>query len=173
MEFKEVIYGRRSVRAFLNEDVEEETILEILKDAIQAPSAGNVQPWRFIVVRNQDTKFLLANAALNQRFVAQAPWVVVVVAKQDESSVYYGERGRDLYCIQDTAAVAMTILLSAYDRGLGTCWVGAFDEERVSEILKLRKGERAVAIIPIGKAAKITTTKPRRKKLEEVVEIIY
>lgn len=173
MEFEETVYCRRSTRAFLNEDVDEETMLKIIKDGTQAPSAGNIQPWRFILISNQDVKFSLANASFGQRFVAQAPWVIAVVGKCDESAVYYGERGRSLYCLQDTAAAVMVILLSSVNRGLGACWVGAFDDNKVAEILNLKPGERPVALIPVGKPAKTPSGKPRRKPLEDVVEIIY
>lgn len=172
MEFRETVFGRRSVRAFLNEDVEKETILEILEAAIQAPSAGNIQPWRFVLVRDQDVKFQLASAAGGQRFVAQAPWVVAIVAECDESAVVYGERGRDLYCIQDTAALATIMMLAAHDRGLGSCWVGAFDEEAVHRILGTGPGERVVALVPIGKPARSPAGRSPRKPLSSLVEVI-
>lgn len=172
MEFRDVVLGRRSVRAFLNEDVDKETILSILEDAIQAPSAGNIQPWRFILVRSQDVKFQLANASGGQRFVAQAPWVIAIVAECDESAVVYGERGRDLYCIQDTAALAMIMMLAAHDRGLGSCWVGAFDDDEVHRVLGIKPGERVVALIPIGKPARSPGGRSPRKPLSGLVEII-
>ncbi|MCX7832203.1 MAG: nitroreductase family protein [Actinobacteria bacterium] len=163
---------RRSVRAFLNEDVPLETILEILEEAILAPSAGNLQPWRFIVIGNQELKFQLTQSAFAQRFIAQAPWVVAVVAKVDESAAVYGERGKNLYAIQDTAALIMLILLSATNRDLGACWVGAFDDDKVSEILGVKPGERVVALVPIGKPARTPEVPSSRKELSEIIEII-
>lgn len=172
MEYSEVVRKRRSVRAFLNEDVPLETVLEILEEAILAPSAGNLQPWRFIVIGNQELKFQLTQSAFAQRFIAQAPWVVAVVAKVDESAAVYGERGKNLYAIQDTAALIMLILLSATNRDLGACWVGAFDDDRVNEILGIKPGERVVALVPIGKPARMPEVPSSRKDLRELIEII-
>jgi nitroreductase len=172
MEFSELIRKRRSVRAFLNEEVSLDEILVILEDAIHAPSAGNLQPWRFIIIGNQEAKFQLTQAAGAQRFIAQAPWVVAVIAKTDESAAVYGERGKNLYVIQDTAALIMLILLSATNRGLGACWVGAFDDEKVNRILNLEPGEKVVALVPIGKPAKTPEQPTSRKPLNELVNII-
>lgn len=172
MEFSELVRKRRSVRAFLNEDVCLEEVLEILGEAIHAPSAGNIQPWRFVIIGNQEIKFELARASGGQRFIAQAPWVIGVIARIDESASVYGERGKNLYAIQDTAALIMLILLSAANRGLGACWVGAFDDNKVNEILKINPGERVVALVPIGKPAKTPETPSNRKPLENLITII-
>lgn len=171
MEYSEVIRRRRSVRAFLNEEVSLDTILQILEEAVHAPSAGNIQPWRFIVVGNQEVKFDLAQAS-RQRFVAQAPWVVAVVARLDESASVYGERGKNLYAIQDTAALTMLILLSATNRDLGACWVGAFDDDAVHRILNVGPGERVVALVPIGKPAKMPENPLPKKSLEDLITVI-
>lgn len=172
MEFSEVVKKRRSVRAFLNEDVPLEKILEILEEATLAPSAGNIQPWRFIVIGNQEIKFQLTQAAHAQRFIAQAPWVVAVVAKVDESAAVYGERGKSFYAIQDTAALIMLILLSATDKDLGACWVGAYDDEKVNQILGIKPGERVVALVPIGKPARTPEAPTSRKPLKDLLTII-
>lgn len=172
MEYSEVVAKRRSVRAFLNEDVPLETVLDILKEAIHAPSAGNIQPWRFILIRNQEVKFQLTQAAHAQRFIAQAPWVIAVVARIDECAAVYGERGKNLYAIQDTAALIMLILLSATNRGLGSCWVGAYDDEAVNRILGINPGERVVALVPIGKPARTPEVAATRKPLDEILTII-
>jgi len=172
MEFSEVIRKRRSVRAFLNEDVPLDEVIAVLEEAIHAPSAGNIQPWRFIIIGNQEVKFQLTQAAGAQRFIAQAPWVIAVVARTDESAAVYGERGKNFYAIQDTAALTMLILLSATDRGLGACWVGAFDDESVNKILNIPPGERVVALVPVGKPAKTPELPTSRKPLEKLITII-
>lgn len=172
MEFSELVRKRRSVRAFLNEDVSASEIVEIIEEAIHAPSAGNLQPWRFVIIRTQETKFELSQAAFGQRFLAQAPWVIAVVANADESAAVYGERGKNLYVIQDTAALTMLILLAATNRGLGSCWVGAFDDHKVAEILKLNPGERVVALIPIGKPAKTPEVPSARKDINDLITFI-
>lgn len=162
----EAVKNRRSIRKFKPTPLGRET-LELLLDAARwAPSAGNLQPWIFIVIRNEATRAALARAAFDQGFVAQAPAVIAVVAAPPADSPY-GERGRDLYCLQDTAAAVQNILLAAYALGLGTCWVGAFDEDAAAEVLELGPGERPVALIAVGEPAhKRTST---RKALAEVV----
>jgi len=161
MDIFECIKGRRSIRAFTSDPVKEEDLKKILEAAIHAPSAGNLQSWEFVIVRDKDRKLQLARAALNQTFIAEAPVVIVVCANLTRSGRIYGERGRTLYCIQDTAAAIQNILLTAYALGYGTCWVGAFREEAASKILKLPPDVRPVAIIPIGRPAERPAPRPR------------
>ena len=120
---------------------------------IRAPSAGNRQPWHFYVVTNETVKNGLAGAAYGQEFVSQAPVVIVVCALPSMSADVYNERGRNLYCIQDTAAAIENLLLAAESLGLGTCWVGAFDESHASRALKLPRERRPVGMVPVGRPA--------------------
>lgn len=168
MDVLEAIKGRRSIRAFKSDHVSAEIIWELLEAATWAPSAGNIQPWEFIVVRNLKIKQKLAEAALSQKFIAEAPVLIVVCANENLSSIGYGVRGKTLYCIQDTAAAIQNIHLAAYSLGLGTCWVGAFQEEEARKILMIPKGVRPVAMIPIGYADKIPSPRKRRP-LDEIV----
>jgi len=147
------IKTRRSIRAFTQEEISDDEIEKILDAARWAPSAGNIQPWIFVVVRNPETKRRLSEAALNQFFINEAPVVIVVCADQERSGMGYGSRGINLYCIQDTAAATQNILLAAHALGLGACWVGAFNEEEVRHILRVPRGVRPVAIVPIGHPA--------------------
>jgi len=153
----EAIRTRRSIRAFTEEEVSEGEIEKILDAARWAPSAGNIQPWIFVIVRTPETKRRLAEAALNQPLIEEAPVVIVACADREQSGMHYGRRGAELYCIQDTAAAVQNILLAAHALGLGACWVGAFDEEEVRLILRAPRGVRPVAIVPIGHPAE----KPR------------
>ncbi|MBS7615708.1 nitroreductase family protein [Candidatus Bathyarchaeota archaeon] len=162
MEVLEAIKGRRSIRAFKSLDVSQETVEKLIDAARWAPSAGNLQPWEFVIVRNPEIKRKLAEAALGQSFVEEAPVVIVVCADEERSAGGYGARGRTLYCIQDTAAAIQNIHLAAYALGLGTCWVGAFREDEAKEILKVPKGVRPVAIIPVGYAAESPSPRSRR-----------
>jgi len=150
MELQEAIKGRRSIRNFKKQNISEETITQLIEAASHAPSAGNIQPWHFIIVRNPTTKKKLAESALNQQHVEQAPVVIVVCADEKRSSMGYGTRGRTLYCLQDTAAATQNILLTAYSLGLGTCWIGAFNEDEAREAVNAPEGVRAVAMIPVG-----------------------
>jgi len=170
MDLFEAIEGRRSIRAYLPDPVREEDLKRILEAAIRAPSAGNIQPWEFIVVKDSETKRRLCEAALGQRFIEEAPVVIVVCANTLRSGAVYGSRGVSLYCIQDTAAAIQNMLLAAYALGYGTCWVGAFHENEVAQILELPSHIRPVAIIPLGKPAESPPLRPRRS-LKEVVHL--
>lgn len=155
------IEGRTSTRDFLPDPVDEGLVDEALRLANLAPSAGNLQSRDFVVVRNQHTKKLLAEAALNQEFISEAP-VVVVLCANHERIAHYGERGRSLYCLQDVAAAAENMMLFLHSKGLGSVWVGAFDERRVSAALSLPQHVRPVTIVPIGyPAAKEQRHRPR------------
>ena len=168
MKVLEAIKGRRSIRAFKNQNVSEEIIEKIVDAARWAPSAGNIQPWEFIIVRRPETKRRLAEAALGETFIEEAPVVIVVCANEDRSSQGYGIRGKTLYCLQDTAAAIQNLHLVAYSLGLGTCWVGAFREEEAREILKIPSGIRPVAIIPVGYPAEVPST-PCRRPINQIV----
>lgn len=167
MELIDAIKARRSIRRFKSDEIEDSVIKEIIELGNLAPSAGNLQPRDFVVVREQETKERLAHAALNQNFVAEAPVVIVVCANIRRVSPY-GRRGMGLYCIQDSAAAIQNMLLVIVDKGLGCCWVGAFDENAVSNILGLPAHVRPVALLPIGYSeAKVGTVS--RIDIEELI----
>lgn len=151
MEVYEAIYGRQSIRSFDPiREVPRELVLKLLRAACQAPSAGNLQPWRFWVIREPALKEKLVEAALGQDFISEAPVVILVLANLRVASTGYGERGTRLYCIQDTAAAIENLLLAAHSEGLGVCWIGAFDEHRVVDSCELPPHLRPLAIVPIG-----------------------
>src|SRR3972149_12298508 len=104
----------------------------------------------------------LAQAALNEAFVEEAPAVIVVCADEKRASMGYGIRGRTLFCIQDTAAATQNILLTAHSLGLGSCWIGAFNEDEAKEALNAPEGIRPLAIIPVGYPKE--TPPPRSRK---------
>jgi nitroreductase len=173
VDFWEVVQSRHSVRAFDEDrEVAPETVTRLLEAAVSAPSAGNRQPWHFYVVREQATRRALAQAALNQWFLSEAPVVIVVCADPERSAARYGDRGRYLYCLQDTAAAAENLLLAAVASGLGACWVGAFDEEAASRALDLPAHLRPVAIVPLGYPAGHPSSGTDRRALEAVVSTI-
>lgn len=169
MDLFEAIKSRRSVRAFTREKVSKEEVEKLIDAARWAPSAGNIQPWEFIVVRKPEIKRRLSIAALRQTFIEKAPVVIVVCANQIRSGRGYGARGVNLYCLQDTAAATQNIHLAATALGLATCWVGAFKEEEAKKTLNLPEGVRPVAIIPVGHPAK----KPMARSRRHINEIIH
>ncbi len=150
MELRQVLRARRSIRAFRPDPLPEELLKELVALANWAPSAGNLQSRDFVFVRDAALRRALAHSALDQEFVAQAPAVLVVCTDDQRARARYGKRGQDLYTIQDAAAAAQNFLLAAHDAGLGTAWVGAFDEDAVRRLLKLPRHVRPVALIPVG-----------------------
>lgn len=170
MEFADVVRQRRSVRRFEPEAVPREKIIRLLEWAIQAPSAGNVQPWRFLVVSDSNRRKKLAGAAFNQNWMLEAPLIIVVLADLDRAAAAYGQRGVELYALQDTAAAVQNLLLGAVEAGLGACWVGAFSETEAARVLELPQRLRPVAMVPVGVAAGPPAAPLRRRPLEEVVK---
>ncbi len=165
----EAIETRRSVRAFTNEEVSEEEVQKLIDAARRAPSAGNIQPWEFVIVRDAKIKHKLSVAALDQTFIKEAPVVIVVCADEARSSWGYGSRGASLYCLQDTAAAIQNMLLAACALGLGTCWVGAFHEDEVAKVVNAPMSVRPIAIIPVGHPAE----KPRARQKRTLKEIVH
>ena len=166
METIQCIKSRTSIRRYKPEPITDVDIRDILEAAISAPSSGNSQDWEFIVVKNSQTKDLLSQAAFGQEFVSQAPLVIVVCCNYERNR--YGERGKTLYCIQNTAAAIENMLLAAWDKEIGSCWVGAFNEGRVKEILLLPENVRPLAIITLGYPDE-KPEKPGRLGLDRVV----
>jgi nitroreductase len=160
--------NRFSCRGFAPDPVPKGTIEALLEAATWAPNGGNLQPWRFVVVRGGTRKAALAAAACRQGFVAAAPVVIVVCALPEVSARHYGARGRELYALQDTAAATENLLLAATEVGLGSCWVGAFDEQRVRTVLGLPTDWRPVALVALGRPAG-AAPRPARRPLDEVV----
>ncbi len=167
--FANSVYSRRfSCRHFQAAAVDQARLSFVLEAARWAPSAGNLQPWRFFVVRRHALKQALADAAHRQHFVAAAPVVVVVCAVPEESARVYGVRGATLYCLQDSAAATENLLLAATEVGLAGCWVGAFDDAAVAAALSLPAGVRPVALVPLGVPAEAPPPRRRRPSSETV-----
>lgn len=149
------------VKKFDKKLVDDKLIGVMLYMATHAESAGNLQDWEFVVVKDEKIKEQLYEAALRQEQVKSAPVCLVVCADLKKASLKYQERGEFVYSIQDTASAITIILLTATALGLGSDWVRAFDEDRVKDILGLPNELRPVGIIPIGYAKE----KPVREKL--------
>ncbi|MCX8204362.1 MAG: nitroreductase family protein [Candidatus Nezhaarchaeota archaeon] len=168
MDVVEAIKTRRSIRSYFTSMISDSELEALLELASWAPSAGNLQPWEFVIVRDEKIKERLAAEALHQWWITEAPVVVVACANERRSSSIYGVRGRSLYCICDVSAAVENLLLAAHASGLGSCWVGAFHDEGVARLLKLPSGVRPIAILPIGRPAEHPAPPPRRP-LSEVL----
>ena len=163
----EALRARRSVRKFTGEPLPPGTEQKLITALRWAPSAGNAQPWHFVLVHDEDTKRRIPLAALSQQFIAEAPLVVVACVDEGRAYQAYGKRGVLLYSLQDVAAALQNLLLTAHALGLGACWIGAFDERAVAELLELPEHVRPVALVPVGVPAE-NPTAPSRRPADEV-----
>ncbi|MBI4875434.1 MAG: nitroreductase family protein [Acidobacteria bacterium] len=161
VEFFEVVKRRRSVRAFAPQGVEGEKMAQVLGAANAAPSAGNLQGYEIFRVTRETERVALARAALDQFFIAQAPVVLVFCANPARSAAKYRKRGARLYAVQDATIACTFAMLAATALGLGTVWVGAFDDAAVQGVLG-RHDLLPVVILPIGYPAEKPEPTPRR-----------
>ena len=170
MKILDAVRERRSIRKFLSKEIPD-TIIDDFKEAlIWAPSAGNLQARKFYFVKDKRIKEKLAEAALNQSFIAKAP-LTIVACTDSNIRLHYGERGETIYTIQDVAASVMGMMLVAHEAGLGSVWVGAFNEREVSKILRLPENLRPVAIIPVGYPSSIPSAPSRVSKEYAICEL--
>lgn len=152
------VIRRRSIRKYRPSEIPREHLLEILEAGRLAPSAGNRQPWRFIVVRDPDQRRRLAEAARGQMFIADAAAVLVAIADPEASP---------RWCEKDVMIAMENMVLAATELGYGSCYIGAFEEEGVKSLLKIPDGLRVVALLPIGVPDEAPPQRPR-KGLNEV-----
>lgn len=149
MELLEAIRDRRSVRSYLDKPVEQYKIEKILEAARWAPSAGNLQSVEYVIVKDKETKEKLSHASHGQAQPSEAP-VNIVVCVNFRRISHYGERGKELYSIQESGACIQNLMLAAHSLGLGTCWIGAFDEDLAREAVRIPDHARPVGIITLG-----------------------
>jgi nitroreductase len=162
----ETIKLRKSVRKYKRDPVPEESLKKILNAARMAPTAENFQPWKIIVVTDEDIKRKLVPACNNQRFVAEAPVVLVACGLPDEAYPIMGGY-MNSYPV-DVAIVLDHLMLAAASEGLGTCWIGSFKEEKVAETVGVPQEAKVVALTPLGYPAE-EMERTDRKNLTELV----
>lgn len=162
MEFMEVISRRRSIRKYKSDPVPQEHIEYILEAARLAPSWANSQCWRFVVVTDPEVKEKLARAG--NGWIAQAPVIVTICADPSKP----GTKGDQEYYMLDVGIAMEHLILAAADKGLGTCWIGAFDEAAAKAALRVPDNIRVVASTPLGYPAEAPALRPRRP-LKEIV----
>jgi nitroreductase len=151
MDFSELYKKRRSVRRFKDAPVTNEQISRLLEYAVMAPSACNMQSWHFYVVTDNKIKNELAENGAFTPWVATAPVVFVIAADLGSDLCRrFGDRAEELFVLQDTALAAQNILLGAADMGLGGCFVGAFNEDKLKAMLEMKEIHRPVIVIPVG-----------------------
>jgi nitroreductase len=166
MDVFEAIKKRRSVRTYLDKPVEEEKLNTVLEAGRLAPSASNRQEWRFVIVRDGEVRRKLGEAANGQSFVGKAPVVIVACAVSDEHVMSCGQ-----LCYPIDVAIALDhISLAAVEQGLGTCWIGAFNEGKVKELLGIPKEVRVVGLMPLGYPATKAVKEKNRLPFNKIVK---
>jgi len=164
MDLFEAVEKRRSIRKFKHKRVAARDLRRILETGRLAPSGGNRQPWYFIVVRHPETKKALAIAANNQEFVADADVVVAALGDPMVSAAKlpYSLSSTRIAYKQDPMIAVEHMILAATALGYGTCWIGAFNEEKVKEILKIPETLAVIALLPIGIPDELPAPRPRK-----------
>ncbi len=164
MILKEIV-ERYSVRKYLDKDVEEEKLREVLEAGRLAPSACNYQPWKFIVVRDKEIRKKIAEPTTWAKFIAEAP-VLIVACKVRDGFLMGGWYDS---AILDIGIALDHMTLQATHLGLGTCWIGDFNEKLVKELLEIPENVRIVALLTLGYPREKKIPKKKRKPFEEVV----
>jgi nitroreductase len=170
MEFTKLAHTRRSVRDFADKKIPVELIRKILEAAVSAPSAGNLQSYRIHAVYSKEAKESIAIGS-DQDFIANAPVVFVFCADIERSEDEYGERGAELFAVQDATIACVYAQLAAADEGLGSVWVGAFDPLEVARIVGAVAFEIPVAMLVVGypnAKPEATSRRPLREMVNEV-----
>jgi nitroreductase len=166
VDFYEVVRTRRSIRSYRPDPVPDDVLKRVLEAARISPSGSNRQPWKFIIVKNEELKRKLAVACHNQMFIAEAP--IVIVACGYNIHWNRGEYMGDLSMLIDVSIAFTHLILAARAEGLGTCWIGSFSNKEVKEILRIPEDVNVVAITPLGypKDERFEDPGPRKPLLE-------
>ncbi len=168
-DFFETVRHRHSVRRYQADmPVEPAKLHAILEMAAAAPSAGDLQSYRIVVVQAPELRRALSQAAAGQAFIAEAPVCLAFCAEPQRAAQEYGDRGRSLYALQDATIAAAYAQLAVVAAGMGSTWVGEFDEAQVCQVLGLSQDLTPVALLSLGYPAEIPELTPRRS-LEEIV----
>lgn len=173
--FQTILAGRRSIRRFLPTPVEPEKLRACLEAARIAPSAHNVQPWRFIVVDDPSLKDRLAAAAFSgiygaSKFAARAPVILVLLARPGKAVVRLGSMIQGVpYYLLDIGIAGEHVVLQAEELGLASCWMGWFDYRKARKALGIPRTFKLVALMPLGYAEKRPQREPPRRAFEDIV----
>lgn len=166
MDFYEVVKKRKSVRKYKPDRIPDDVLNRILDSGRLAPSAKNYQPWHFIVIRNPDMKQKVAEACRDQFFIAEADAIICGCALE---KIAWGRMGNYMASWPHDLTIALDhIILAAANEGLGTCWIGKFDEKMVKDVLQIPEEVRVVALTPVGYPAEIPEDRGRME-LKEIV----
>jgi len=170
MDFEEVVKTRRSVRSYSEKPVPDEALQRVLEAARLAPSANNLQPWHYIVVRDESLRRKIAELSFNQMFIAEAPVVIVCCGKKYHDN--YSWIANNMYLV-DCSISFDHLTLAARNEGLGTCWIGAFDHAAVRDLLNVPMGFDVIILTPLGYPARPEAFGPpsSRRSLSDIVSL--
>ncbi len=164
MDFYEVIKKRKSIRKYKSDPIPKDVLDRILEAGRIAPSAKNIQPWRFIIVKDQEIKKQVAQACRGQDWMADADIILVACILND---IAWGRMGGYMSSGPVDLAIAVDhMILAAANEGLGTCWIGAFVEEDVKKILSVPENVTVIALTPIGYPAEEAKDRGRKPNSE-------
>ncbi len=166
MDVLDAIKKRRSIRMYKKDPVERDKLSKVLEAARLAPSAANKQPWRFIIVTDPDTKEKLRSAYDREWFI-QAPVIIVGCAVPNES---WQRMDGEQYWKIDLAIAMQNLILASTEQGLGTCWIGAFNEKAAKKTLGIPKNVRVIAMTPLGYPAEKKDPVTERKPIEDIIK---
>jgi nitroreductase len=166
MKVLDVIQKRQSVRKYKEDPIPEKALMRVLEAARLAPSGKNFQPWKFIIVKDKALKEKLAQASAGQFFMAEAPIIIVGCGFPDNC---YAHMGRYMKSWSVDVTIALEhLILQAQEEGLGTCWIGSFEEEEVKAILNIPEDVKVLALTPLGYPDEIPRFRGR-KNLDEII----
>jgi len=168
-DFFETVRHRHSIRKYRSDlPVEAEKLHAILEMACAAPSAGDLQSYHIHVITDEEQRRQLSEIADNQSFIAEAPVALVFCSDPKRAGKKYGERGEQLYALQDATIAAAYAQLAVVAAGLGSTWVGYFDNAQLKQSFALEPGLEPVAVLSIGYPAELPSESPRRS-IDDVV----
>jgi nitroreductase len=174
MSVKNIIAQRRSIRRYLDKSVEREKILACLEAARLAPSADNVQPWRFLVIDDPELKDKFAKEVFSgiysiSKFAAKAPVLIMILARLDIIANRIGKQIQNIhFYLIDAGIAGEHIVLQAEELGLGTCWIGWFNSRKARKVLNIPRKYKIVSLLSMGYYEKRPSREKKRKKLEDI-----
>ncbi len=160
MDILPLIKKRRSVRGFKDDKLPMDVVMRIIEAGRHAPSSGNLQNWHFIIVDDREIINSLMNACYDQNWIATASHLIVVVGDPHKAEIYYTRKGVR-YTVQNCAAATQNMILEATSLGIGSCWIGAYNDEEIKDILAIEKDKTVEAVVAIGVQDKVEKEVPK------------
>lgn len=174
LSFQQLVRSRRSIRRYLDKPVEREKILTCIEAARLAPSADNVQPWRFLILDEPDLRTKFAKEVFSgiysiSKFAVKAPMLILILARLDIIANRIGKQIQNIsYYYIDIGIAGEHIVLQAEELGLGTCWVGWFNPRKARKFLKIPRKYKIVSLMAVGYYEKKPSREKKRKALQDI-----